>query len=110
MNQLGGATPRMPPRTRHTAGHDTPSGRPPPTRQVVPLDVGALLGEAVELPTCAVCLERLDPSISGIFTIVCNHQFHCDCLRRWADSSCPVCRHVQARRRSHDGEFRITND
>ena len=22
------------------------------------------------------------------------HSFHCECLRRWADSSCPVCRFV----------------
>ena len=27
-------------------------------------------------------------------TIVCDHSFHCECLRRWSDSSCPVCRHV----------------
>ena len=58
----------------------------------------ALLGEAVELPTCAGCLERLDPSVTGVFTIVCNHSFHCDCLRRWADATCPVCRHVQDER------------
>ena len=58
---------------------------------------GALLeqlGGAVELPSCPVCLERLDPSISGVVTIVCDHTFHCECLRRWSDSSCPVCRHV----------------
>ena len=54
----------------------------------------ALLGSAVELPSCPVCLERLDPSISGVVTIVCDHTFHCECLRRWSDSSCPVCRHV----------------
>ena len=41
-----------------------------------------------------MCLERLDPSVTGIVTIVCDHSFHCECLRRWADSSCPVCRHV----------------
>jgi hypothetical protein len=63
--------------------------------EMTPLELGALLGEAVELPTCAVCLERLDPSVTGVFTIVCNHSFHCDCLRRWADATCPVCRHVQ---------------
>ncbi|KAL1524771.1 hypothetical protein AB1Y20_019654 [Prymnesium parvum] len=60
-----------------------------------PLLLGELLGHAVELPSCPVCLERLDPSVTGVFTIVCNHTFHCECLRRWADSSCPVCRHVQ---------------
>jgi hypothetical protein len=59
-----------------------------------PLGESTLLGSAVELPGCPVCLERLDPSISGVVTIVCDHTFHCECLRRWADSSCPVCRHV----------------
>ena len=33
-------------------------------------------------PLCActsqVCLERLDPSITGIVTIVCDHSFHCE--------------------------------
>ncbi|KJE89621.1 BRCA1 associated protein [Capsaspora owczarzaki ATCC 30864] len=47
----------------------------------------------VELPTCPVCLERLDESASGIFTTICNHNFHCTCLSRWGDSSCPICRH-----------------
>jgi hypothetical protein len=59
-----------------------------------PLPLGALLSHPVELPSCPVCLERLDPSVTGIVTIVCDHSFHCECLRRWADSSCPVCRHV----------------
>ena len=59
-----------------------------------PLPQGVLMSNAIELPGCPVCLERLDPSITGIVTIVCDHTFHCECLRRWADSSCPVCRHV----------------
>lgn len=46
-----------------------------------------------ELPTCPVCLERLDAHISGIVTTVCNHRFHNECLMRWADTSCPVCRY-----------------
>eukprot|EP00898_Chlorokybus_atmophyticus_P000967 jgi/Chlat1/1871/Chrsp141S02192 len=46
-----------------------------------------------ELPTCPVCLERLDSHISGVLTTVCNHSFHCTCLSNWADSSCPVCRY-----------------
>ena len=54
--------------------------------------LGPLLGGSTELPSCPVCLERLDPSVSGVFTIVCNHSFHSHCLRRWADSTCPVCR------------------
>ena len=49
----------------------------------------------VELPSCPVCLDRLEPSASGIVTTVCNHRFHNQCLRQWVDSSCPVCRYVQ---------------
>eukprot|EP00879_Flechtneria_rotunda_P014888 GHRR01015555.1.p1 GENE.GHRR01015555.1~~GHRR01015555.1.p1 ORF type:complete len:723 (+),score=280.06 GHRR01015555.1:163-2331(+) len=46
-----------------------------------------------ELPTCPVCLDRLDAHISGIVTTVCNHRFHGECLKRWGDTSCPVCRY-----------------
>lgn len=48
-----------------------------------------------ELPSCPVCLERLDSHVSGIVTTVCNHKFHNQCLRQWMDSSCPVCRYCQ---------------
>eukprot|EP01138_Halocafeteria_seosinensis_P005572 gb/GECG01005695.1/.p1 GENE.gb/GECG01005695.1/~~gb/GECG01005695.1/.p1 ORF type:complete len:606 (+),score=92.44 gb/GECG01005695.1/:1-1818(+) len=47
-----------------------------------------------ELPTCPVCLERLDASVSGLITTMCNHSFHRLCLSKWKDSSCPVCRYV----------------
>lgn len=47
-----------------------------------------------EVPTCPVCLDRLDADASGIATTVCNHSFHAECLSGWADASCPVCRHV----------------
>lgn len=50
---------------------------------------------ATELPSCPVCLERLDSHVSGIVTTVCNHKFHNQCLRQWVDSSCPVCRYCQ---------------
>lgn len=50
---------------------------------------------STELPTCPVCLERLDQHISGILTTVCNHSFHSSCISKWADSSCPVCRYCQ---------------
>lgn len=50
---------------------------------------------AAELPSCPVCLERLDGTVSGIVTTVCNHRFHNQCLRQWVDSSCPVCRYCQ---------------
>lgn len=46
-----------------------------------------------ELPSCPVCLERLDEEVSGIVTTVCNHRFHNQCLRQWGDTSCPVCRY-----------------
>lgn len=48
-----------------------------------------------ELPTCPVCLERMDESIDGILTILCNHPFHANCLIKWGDSTCPVCRYLQ---------------
>ncbi|OTF77804.1 BRCA1-associated protein-like protein [Euroglyphus maynei] len=46
-----------------------------------------------ELPTCPVCLERMDESVQGILTILCNHSFHGKCLDQCVDSSCPVCRY-----------------
>lgn len=45
-----------------------------------------------QLPTCPVCLERLDLSISGIMTTACRHTFHCQCLSKWGEGRCPVCR------------------
>eukprot|EP00976_Prorocentrum_cordatum_P057771 1164357-Prorocentrum_minimum.AAC.1 len=51
---------------------------------------------ATEIPNCPVCLERLDHRISGVLTTVCNHTFHCTCLSKWADTSCPVCRYILA--------------
>lgn len=48
-----------------------------------------------ELPSCPVCLERLDRHISGILTTMCNHTFHSACISKWEDSSCPVCRFCQ---------------
>ncbi|CBX94365.1 hypothetical protein IAQ61_009929 [Plenodomus lingam] len=48
----------------------------------------------VELPTCPVCLERMDES-TGLLTILCQHVFHCACLEKWRGSGCPVCRYTQ---------------
>ncbi|CAF3474018.1 unnamed protein product [Rotaria socialis] len=48
-----------------------------------------------ELPPCYICLERMDESLAGVLTILCNHSFHGDCLVKWGDSCCPVCRYVQ---------------
>ncbi|KAG5373322.1 RING finger protein [Yarrowia sp. C11] len=46
-----------------------------------------------ELPTCPVCLERMDSDITGLATILCEHTFHCHCLSKWAGGNCPVCRY-----------------
>ncbi|KTB21751.1 RING finger protein ETP1 [Nakaseomyces glabratus] len=46
----------------------------------------------VELPTCPVCLERMDSETTGLITIPCQHTFHCQCLDKWKNSKCPVCR------------------
>ncbi|KAK8938982.1 hypothetical protein KSP39_PZI011230 [Platanthera zijinensis] len=44
---------------------------------------------------CPVCLERLEQDDGAILITICNHSFHCSCISKWADSSCPVCRHCQ---------------
>ncbi|KAH0537236.1 hypothetical protein FGG08_005938 [Glutinoglossum americanum] len=48
----------------------------------------------IELPTCPVCLERMDET-TGLLTILCQHVFHCACLQKWKGSGCPVCRYTQ---------------
>merc|ERR1712137_1423247 len=46
-----------------------------------------------ELPSCPVCLERLDAEESGLITSVCNHDFHANCIAQCASgTNCPVCR------------------
>lgn len=47
----------------------------------------------LELPSCPVCLERMDSTISGLLTIPCQHTFHCLCLSKWKDDTCPICRY-----------------
>lgn len=66
-----------------TAAFNTPKPFPPPTPSLV------------ELPTCPVCLERMDET-SGLMTIPCSHVFHCTCLRNWKGGGCPVCRFTNA--------------
>ncbi|KAJ5959200.1 uncharacterized protein N7479_006350 [Penicillium vulpinum] len=67
-----------------STGQATLTGKPlaPPTPALV------------ELPTCPVCLERMDET-TGLLTINCQHVFHCTCLQRWKGSGCPVCRYTQ---------------
>ncbi|KAF8328404.1 uncharacterized protein EI90DRAFT_2974435 [Cantharellus anzutake] len=54
------------------------------------------LTDIYELPTCPVCLERMDSAVTGLVTIPCSHSFHCMCLSKWGDSRCPVCRYSQS--------------
>ncbi|KAI1793583.1 zf-UBP-domain-containing protein [Ganoderma leucocontextum] len=54
-----------------------------------------------ELPTCPVCLERMDAAATGLVTVPCSHTFHCACLSKWGDSRCPVCRYSQTLLSSH---------
>ncbi|KAG4442662.1 hypothetical protein IFR05_001847 [Cadophora sp. M221] len=71
--------------------HDpfTPSSTPASSLRPFPPPTPNL----VELPTCPVCLERMDDT-TGLLTILCQHVFHCDCLQKWRGSGCPVCRHT----------------
>ncbi|XP_050213266.1 BRAP2 RING ZnF UBP domain-containing protein 1 [Mercurialis annua] len=48
-----------------------------------------------ELPTCPICLERLDPDTSGILSTLCDHSFQCLCTSKWTYLSCQVCRLCQ---------------
>ncbi|KAK9449965.1 BRCA1-associated protein 2-domain-containing protein [Limtongia smithiae] len=68
---------------------------PPPTRALR------------ELPTCPVCLERMDSSTTGLLTIICQHTFHCQCLSKWGDNSCPVCRYSQ--KKDHQSQMNDPN-
>ncbi len=43
---------------------------------------------------CPVCLDVIVPKEpSALLISLCNHFFHLDCLSKWSDSSCPVCRY-----------------
>lgn len=102
----------------------TPSARPTPSAPIPAgsssaVDSGSLASlstkplppptsSLVELPTCPVCLERMDET-TGLLTILCQHVFHCACLEKWRGSGCPVCRYTQndsliARGYASDGE------
>ncbi|ORX62973.1 zf-UBP-domain-containing protein [Hesseltinella vesiculosa] len=45
----------------------------------------------LELPTCPICLERLDESITEMKGFTCQHSFDCGCLTKWGHGSCRVC-------------------
>ncbi|KAI6647610.1 BRCA1-associated protein-like [Oopsacas minuta] len=61
-------------------------------------------GKITELPVCTVCLEKLDETCNGILTVLCNHSFHAQCLVKWEDTSCPICRCSQIPEGSEDNE------
>ncbi|KAF8498653.1 hypothetical protein F5888DRAFT_193739 [Russula emetica] len=63
--------------------------------------LGSAKAPVFELPTCPVCLERMDSAVTGLVTVPCSHTFHCECLSKWGDSRCPVCRYSQNLRTSH---------
>ncbi|XP_056874862.1 BRCA1-associated protein [Takifugu flavidus] len=65
--------------------------------EVIKSEEGASLPvmDLTELPKCTVCLERMDESVNGVLTTLCNHSFHSQCLQWWEDTSCPVCRYCQ---------------
>lgn len=49
----------------------------------------------VEVPTCTICLDRMDESSGGVLIIPCQHAYHCDCYQQWRKSGCPVCRYTE---------------
>ncbi|KAF4610749.1 hypothetical protein D9613_006890 [Agrocybe pediades] len=71
-----------------------------PTLQAISR-IGTTPGNIYELPTCPVCLERMDSAVTGLITVPCSHTFHCACLSKWGDSRCPVCRYSQTLLSSH---------
>ncbi|KAL9551045.1 hypothetical protein MBANPS3_004447 [Mucor bainieri] len=60
--------------------------------------------------TCPVCLEPMDEKSTGLLTILCQHTFHCHCLSKWGDGSCPVCRYSQKPHKSTETESAQTTE
>ncbi|XP_075511187.1 BRAP2 RING ZnF UBP domain-containing protein 1-like [Primulina tabacum] len=70
------------------------------------------LPDYTELPSCSVCLERLDPDASGIQSTLCDHSFQCACASKWTYLSCQVyrlCQHVEKAifLRTHDLQYKL---
>lgn len=44
---------------------------------------------------CAICLEEYK-EYESISTLICSHEFHADCIRRWMlhKNICPLCKSV----------------
>lgn len=48
-----------------------------------------------ELPTCPVCLERLDSVVTGLVATPCSHVIDCQCLEKWSSGSdCLACHYA----------------
>lgn len=56
-------------------------------KDFTPIDGSSL----IELPTCPVCMDRLDPDVSGLLCTPCNRSFYMDTRTEWIDNVCPVC-------------------
>ncbi|RUS24762.1 hypothetical protein BC938DRAFT_473103 [Jimgerdemannia flammicorona] len=65
--------------------HDTIAAPPDVVSSKADLAATTDDGGLYELPTCPVCLERMDASVTGLLTILCQHTFHCHCLSKWGD-------------------------
>jgi len=86
----------------------------PPVRAVLPSAPRlhkhcALLGQHEELHNLAALAawpqRKQQPMALCVLLQVCNHQFHSECLQKWGDTSCPVCR-CAARSRCHGSRHR----
>eukprot|EP01129_Flabellula_baltica_P012286 TRINITY_DN5529_c0_g1_i1.p1 TRINITY_DN5529_c0_g1~~TRINITY_DN5529_c0_g1_i1.p1 ORF type:complete len:387 (-),score=70.44 TRINITY_DN5529_c0_g1_i1:420-1580(-) len=50
----------------------------------------------LDLPSCSICLEKLNHHDKTLLTILCNHSYHASCLSCWKDENrCPICRYSQ---------------
>ncbi|KAF8489082.1 zf-UBP-domain-containing protein [Russula emetica] len=67
----------------------------PTTCHIVHITSTNIVDADDSLPTCPVCLERMDSAVTGLVTVPCSHTFHCECLSKWGDGRCPVCHYLQ---------------
>lgn len=42
--------------------------------------------------TCSICLEEC--GASGCVTTICKHRFHKNCIDKWDNNTCPLCRTI----------------
>ena len=64
--------------------------------------------------SCIICLENFEDKKSIICTTPCNHMFHYDCLKAWADNNsssfkCPICK-KNLLENENRGEVRIVEN